>query len=66
MTLTDIMSASGLAWYPTVALILFLLAFIVLTVRLMTLEPGTVEHLRELPLDSEPADSQTTVPTRRR
>ena len=52
MKLSDIMSAANLTIYPRVALILFLLAFIIVVVRLLM--PGhraQWEHTASLPLD---------------
>ena len=52
MKLSDIMSAAGLTIYPRIALILFLLAFLIVVVRLLL--PGhraQWEHTAALPLD---------------
>lgn len=52
MKLSDIMSAAGLTIYPRIALILFLLAFLIVVVRLLL--PGRRaqwEHTAALPLD---------------
>lgn len=52
MKLSDIMSAADLTIYPRIALVLFLLAFIVVVARLLM--PGQraeLEHTAALPLD---------------
>lgn len=52
MKLSDIMSAAGLTLYPRIALVLFLLAFLIVIVRLLL--PGRRaqwERTAALPLD---------------
>jgi cbb3-type cytochrome oxidase subunit 3 len=59
MSLTDLMSHSGLAVYAEVALVLFLLAFLVIAVR--TFLPGRqaeMDAASRLPLDDQPVPTQ--------
>ena len=52
MKLSDIMSAANLTVYPRIALILFLLAFIVVVARLLLFgNPAKWKHDAALPLD---------------
>lgn len=51
MSLSDIMSAAGLAGYAEVGLILFLLAFVAIAIRTMARGRGAEwERARQLPL----------------
>ena len=64
MSLTDIMSGSGLSFYAQVALVLFALAFIAIAIR--TFAPGRRRELEEsarLPFDDGHVVSHE--PTRR-
>lgn len=52
MKLSDIMSAANLTIYPRIALILFILAFIVVVARLLlSRDTAKWEHDASLPLD---------------
>jgi hypothetical protein len=54
MSLTDIMSNSGLAGYASVALVLFLATFLFATLRLaQETDEEALRHASELPLESE-------------
>ena len=62
MKISDIVSAAGLTFYPNVALVLFLFAFVVVLVRLAA--PGAqarYNRLSRLPLD-DVNDRFTTRP----
>lgn len=66
MSLTEIMSAAGLTFYPIVALVLFLFAFGMVLARLLSERNGeTYERYAHLPLEGdEPMHSpaRTSVP----
>lgn len=54
MSLSDIMSSAGLAFYAEVALVLFLLVFIVVLVRLLLPSHRLeLDEASRLPLDDE-------------
>lgn len=57
MRLSELMSAAGLALYPTIALILFLSAFAVIAVRVVVAKKRDIDHAANLPLadDAGPA-----------
>ena len=60
MSLSDIMSNAGLAFYAEVALVLFLLVFIVVVARLLL--PSRRRELDEasrLPFDDEPSTTSS-------
>ncbi len=57
MKLSDVVGNSGLAFYAEVALILFVLAFVVIVVRLFVGRRAAMEDLGRLPLDDAPARS---------
>ena len=59
MSLTDIMSSAGLAFYAEVALVLFLVVFLVVVVRLfLPSRRREMDEASRLPLDDD--DSPTT------
>ena len=63
MRISDIVSAAGLTFYPKVALVLFLFAFVVVLVRLAA--PGAqarYNRLSRLPLDDVNDRFTTTRP----
>lgn len=63
MSLSDIMSSAGLALYAEVALVLFLLVFIVVVVRLLL--PSRRRELDEasrLPLDDDRSTTTRSAP----
>lgn len=64
MSLTEIMSAAGLTFYPIVALVLFLFAFGMVLARLLSERNAqTYERYAHLPLEGdEPMPSPTPVP----
>lgn len=57
MRLSDIMSQMGLASYAEVGLVLFLGAFIAITVRTLLTPKQTASELAAIPLDDAPASA---------
>lgn len=58
MKLSDIMGNAGLSMYAEVALVIFLLVFIAVTIRLWM--PGTQQAMRDvamLPLNDDPSSA---------
>jgi hypothetical protein len=54
-SIADVVSASGLAGYAEVALILFFAVFVVVGLRVMAANKDTLDHTASLPLeDGEP------------
>ena len=63
MTLSDVMSHAGLAFYAEVAMVLFLIVFVTVAVRAVW--PGRTRELEEagrLPFDDEPERGADTSP----
>lgn len=60
MHLSDIMAHAGLALYAEIALVLFLLVFVVVVVRIFRARKSDVERHARLPLeDDEPPLRET-------
>jgi hypothetical protein len=57
MKLSDVMSAANLATYAEAGLVLFLIAFVAITIQIV-LRGRALEHLSRLPLESTAADSK--------
>jgi hypothetical protein len=54
-SLTDVVSGAGLSVYAEIALVIFLVAFIGVVISLfMPSRQRTYEHLRQLPIDTDP------------
>lgn len=57
MSLTEVMSAAGLTFYPIVALVLFLFAFGLVLARLLSARNAdTYERYAHLPLEGDESD----------
>jgi cbb3-type cytochrome oxidase subunit 3 len=55
-SLTDVVSGAGLSGYAEIALVIFLVAFVGVVVSLfLPSKQRTYEHLRQLPMDTDPA-----------
>jgi hypothetical protein len=52
-------SIEGIYWFPMVALFLFILIFIVMTVYTLTMKKSRDEELSRMPLDTSEPDSQS-------
>ncbi|MBK7030165.1 MAG: hypothetical protein IPH45_13575 [Bacteroidales bacterium] len=52
-------SIEGIYWFPMVALFLFVLIFILMTVYTLTMNKGRDEELSRMPLDPNEPDSQS-------
>jgi hypothetical protein len=61
MKLSDVMSAAGLAGYAQVAMILFLLVFVVVGLRVLFARSATMERAARIPLDDEPVADATML-----
>ncbi|MGE5176940.1 MAG: hypothetical protein ACM3JJ_11260 [Hyphomicrobiales bacterium] len=60
MHLSDIMAHAGLALYAEIAMVLFLLVFVVVVVRIFRARKSDVERQARLPLeDDEPPVRET-------
>ena len=53
MKLSDVMSAMKLASYAEIGLVLFLIAFLLVSLDLWRSKQPELEHIRNLPLDDE-------------
>jgi cbb3-type cytochrome oxidase subunit 3 len=63
MSLTDIMSAANLDGYAQVALILFILAFVLIAWRVLSRRnDDTYEKAKRMPLDDEHPQTPRTPP----
>lgn len=57
MSLTEVMSAAGLTFYPIVALVLFLFAFAIVIARLLGGQSAqTYERYAHMPLEGDESD----------
>jgi cbb3-type cytochrome oxidase subunit 3 len=52
-SIADVVGASGLAGYAEVALLLFFLVFVVVSVRALATNRAAIERAARLPLDDE-------------
>jgi cbb3-type cytochrome oxidase subunit 3 len=55
--LSDVMSHAGLAIYAEIAMVIFLIVFVVIVVRIATAKRSEMERRARMPLD----DSEPTV-----
>ena len=53
MSLTDIMSSSGLVRFAEIALVLFVIAFVMALVAIVRTSAPDLEHTAGLPLDED-------------
>lgn len=65
MKLADVMSGAGLSVYAEIALLLFLLAFVVVGLRLVFSSGSAMERMARLPLEDASANHVTPIATAR-
>ncbi|HVX41730.1 MAG TPA: hypothetical protein VHB25_19370 [Gemmatimonadaceae bacterium] len=65
-SIADVVSGSGLAFYAEVALILFLLVFLVVGLRVLFGDKGTLDEAARLPLEDDEQDAHATTPSPKR
>jgi cbb3-type cytochrome oxidase subunit 3 len=58
-SIADVVSASGLAGYAEVALVIFVLVFIAVGVRALATNRAALERAANLPFDDDPAPRPT-------
>lgn len=63
MSLTDVVSGSGLAGYAEIALLIFFLVFFIVALRVLFSGKTRFDDAAHLPLDDEPT-SPSTAPAR--
>lgn len=52
-------SIEGIYWFPVIALFLFVVIFVIMTIHAFTLNKGHEEELSRMPLDLDEPDSQS-------
>jgi len=49
-------SIEGIGVFPTISLIIFMLAFVVMIIRVMRMDRKQVDHMSRIPLDDDKND----------
>ena len=52
-------SIEGIYWFPVIALFLFVVIFIIMTIHTFSLKKGHEEELSRMPLDTDEPGSQS-------
>jgi hypothetical protein len=58
-SIADVVSASGLAGYAEVALVIFFVTFVAIGIRALAMSRATLDRAANLPLDDESAPRTT-------
>jgi hypothetical protein len=56
-SISDVIGASGLEGYAEVALVIFLVVFMAITLRVLFTKSADLEHVSRLPLDDDSGSS---------
>lgn len=63
--IADVVSGSGLAFYAEVALILFVIVFVVVALRVLLSDKRSIDEAARLPLDDDERPRTTTASSTR-